>query len=225
MKNSTDLTKDLIRHYLENFAVVEPDPFCPELIVSNTDNISAVWKYVCDLYKTGSMILPYWSIVWPGGRALARHILDNPGVVAGKRVLEIGSGSGIATIAAARAGAVASGMDLDPAAAELARYLSEINQVNCEWITGNAFLSGADISTGYDLVIAADIFYEQPMSLNAELFLRRTSASGVPNIVADPREMHRPKSGLRVIKTIRVPVCVDIEGIRERDVCLLEILP
>src|SRR5688500_15703494 len=46
---------------------------------------------------------PFWSFAWPGGVALARHLLDHPGLVAGRSVMDLGAGSGIAGIAAARA--------------------------------------------------------------------------------------------------------------------------
>lgn len=48
---------------------------------------------------------PYWAYVWAGGAVLARHILDHPEIVAGRRVLDLGAGSGLVGIAAAKAGA------------------------------------------------------------------------------------------------------------------------
>ena len=37
---------------------------------------------------------PFWAYPWAGGQALARYILDHPGIVAGRRVLDVASGSG-----------------------------------------------------------------------------------------------------------------------------------
>ena len=48
---------------------------------------------------------PYWAWCWAGGLALARHVLAHPDLVAGLRVLDLGSGSGLVAIAAAKAGA------------------------------------------------------------------------------------------------------------------------
>ena len=48
--------------------------------------------------------LPYWAFAWAAGQGLAQHILLNPELVAGKRVLDFGCGSGIVGIAAAKAG-------------------------------------------------------------------------------------------------------------------------
>src|SRR5690349_11954396 len=62
---------------------------------------------------------PFWAFVWAGGQALARYVLDHPETVTGRRVLDVASGSGVAAIAAARAGAAAvEAVDLDPAAAD-----------------------------------------------------------------------------------------------------------
>ncbi|RUV13086.1 50S ribosomal protein L11 methyltransferase, partial [Mesorhizobium sp. M5C.F.Ca.IN.020.32.2.1] len=48
---------------------------------------------------------PYWAYAWAGGAVLARYILDRPESVAGLRVLDLGAGSGLVGIAAAKAGA------------------------------------------------------------------------------------------------------------------------
>ena len=60
---------------------------------------------------------PYWAFAWAGGQALARYVLDHPGLVAGKRVLDFGAGSGLVGLAAAKMGArhvIAA--DIDPLA-------------------------------------------------------------------------------------------------------------
>src|SRR5689334_18498545 len=58
---------------------------------------------------------PFWADAWAGGQALARYVLDHPGVVAGRRVLDVASGSGLVAIAAAMAGAAeVTANDIDP---------------------------------------------------------------------------------------------------------------
>lgn len=98
----------------------------------------------------------YWSFCWASGQVLAQWILDHPRWVAGKRVLDFGSGSGIVAIAASLAGArEAIACDMDPAALEAAR--------------ANAALNGVEISLcdnwdnrpdGLDLITAADVLYD-----------------------------------------------------------------
>ena len=61
---------------------------------------------------------PYWAVPWVGGQGVARYILDNPSVVRGKTVLDVGSGCGVAALAAAYSGArVVCANDIDPLAA------------------------------------------------------------------------------------------------------------
>ena len=55
--------------------------------------------------EDGDPLPPYWAYVWGGGAVLVRHIQAHPEVVAGRRVLDLGSGSGIVGIAAAQCGA------------------------------------------------------------------------------------------------------------------------
>ncbi|GFH15915.1 uncharacterized protein HaLaN_12240, partial [Haematococcus lacustris] len=48
---------------------------------------------------------PYWTRAWPSAIALASALLARPHLVRGKRVADLGSGLGVAGIAAALAGA------------------------------------------------------------------------------------------------------------------------
>ena len=73
---------------------------------------------VDDPDDAGGLHPPYWAVPWVGGQGVARYILDDPDVVRGKRVLDVGSGCGVAALAAARAGAVSvTANDVDPLAA------------------------------------------------------------------------------------------------------------
>ena len=64
------------------------------------------------------LVEPYWVFCWPGGQALARYLLDHPEVVAGKRVLDFGSGCAVEAIGALKSGAASAlCADIDPLAA------------------------------------------------------------------------------------------------------------
>src|SRR5215216_2207865 len=49
--------------------------------------------------------VPFWSVIWPSGVALAGVVAHDPGAVRGRRVLELGPGVGTTAIAALAAGA------------------------------------------------------------------------------------------------------------------------
>ena len=71
---------------------------------------------------------PYWAFCWASGLAMARYLAARPEWVAGKRVLDFGAGSGIAGIAAARAGALeVVACDLDPLALQASRANAALN--------------------------------------------------------------------------------------------------
>lgn len=96
---------------------------------------------------------PYWAFCWGGGQALARWLLDHPLLVRGLDVVDLGTGSGVAAIAAARAGArrvVA--VDVDPTALEVTRANAAENGVVLETSTR--------APDACDVLLASDVLYE-----------------------------------------------------------------
>lgn len=98
----------------------------------------------------------YWAFCWGSGQALARHLLANPSVVDGQRVLDLGSGSGVAGIAAALAGArEVIACDIDADALLATRYNARLNNTPVHCLT--------DFTTepAFDLVLMADVLYDK----------------------------------------------------------------
>ena len=139
---------------------------------------------------------PYWAFAWPGGQALARYILDNPDEVAGKRVLDVGAGSGIAAIAAMRAGAALGiANDIDPVAATAASLNAEGNGVRLE-------VSCQDLLGGYPpagLLIIGDLVYEPRLEQRVTSFLRAAMARGIPVLFGDRSTSRMPALPFRQI--------------------------
>lgn len=100
---------------------------------------------------------PYWAFCWASGLALARWIVAHPEHVAGRKVLDFGSGSGIAGLAAARAGAArVVCCDLDPLALAACRANAQANAVQIE--TLDDFSASTE---RFDLILAADVLYDR----------------------------------------------------------------
>src|SRR3546814_13426461 len=121
---------------------------------------------------------PYGAVAWAGGQALARYILDNPDVMRGRPVLAFATGSGLAAIAAARAGATqVTASDIDPFAIAAAVLHAEDNGVTLA--LANDDLIGRD--DGWAVVLAGDIYHEQPISARvaARSAARRGGQGGV----------------------------------------------
>ncbi|WP_312255415.1 class I SAM-dependent methyltransferase [Stutzerimonas nitrititolerans] len=100
---------------------------------------------------------PYWSFCWASGLVLARWLAEHPEWARGKRVLDFGAGSGVAAIAAARAGAAeVVACDLDPLALQACRANAALNGVTLGY--SEDFFAEAD---RFDLIIVADVLYDR----------------------------------------------------------------
>ena len=121
----------------------------------------------------------YWVFCWASGQVLARFLLQQPGWVAGKRVLDFGCGSGVVAIAAALAGArEVIACDIDPLALQATRINARLNDVELALADDYCNVSG-DI----DLIIVADVLYDKANFPWLRRFLERASEV----LVADSR--------------------------------------
>jgi len=122
---------------------------------------------------------PYWSFCWASGLMLARWLAERPEWVRGKRVLDFGAGSGVAAIAAAKAGAAeVVACDLDPLALQACRANAALNGVTLGY--SEDFFAEAD---RFDLIIVADVLYDRANLPLLDQFLSR----GREVLVADSR--------------------------------------
>ncbi len=98
----------------------------------------------------------YWAFCWGSGHALAHWLLEHPETVRGRTVLDFGSGSGVAGIAAALAGAEAvHACDIDADALLATRANAELNEVDIQ-----CWRDLAKVPTA-DLVLLADVLYDR----------------------------------------------------------------
>ena len=109
-------------------------------------------------------LVPYWSVLWRSGVALARELDGKQ--LGGKRLVELGCGLAVPSIAAARAGAKVLATDADPEAVELVARNAELNGVDVEgavadW-SSDAAAEELAARGPFDLVLAADVLYERP---------------------------------------------------------------
>lgn len=122
---------------------------------------------------------PYWCFCWASGLVLARWLAQNPEWVRNKRVLDFGTGSGVAAIAAAKAGAAeVVACDLDPLALAATKANAELNNVRLDYSAD--FFAEAD---RFDLIIVADVLYDRANLPLLDQFLSR----GQQALVADSR--------------------------------------
>lgn len=155
---------------------------------------------------------PYWARCWGGGLALARHVLDHPDAVAGKRVLDLGAGSGLVAIAAMKAGAArALAVDVDPYAVAATRLNAAANAVVVE--TQMANLTPGAPPSNVDLMLVGDLFYDADLARAVLPFLERCASAGVAVLVGDPFRVHLPGERLRPVAAYPVADFGDPGGV------------
>jgi predicted nicotinamide N-methyase len=146
---------------------------------------------------------PYWAYTWAGGAALARHFLDRPQTVAGRRVLDLGAGSGIVAISAAKACASeVTAAEIDPHGLAAIALNAVVNGVAIT-ATGDDLTSGP--APDADLVAVGDLFYAPDVAERVTAFLDRCLAAGVEVLIGDPYRAYLPRARLRLIAEYTVP--------------------
>lgn len=127
---------------------------------------------------------PYWAYLWGGGAVLARHILNHPEAVAGKRVLDLGTGGGVVAIAAAMAGAASvTAADIDANAIAALQLNAAANGVEVTPWLGDLL---GDDPPDVDLILVGDLFYAIDLAGRVCVFLDRCDARGIAVLVGDP---------------------------------------
>lgn len=176
-----------------------PAPGVPEIRLHLAQPASGLSRLLAPEGRT-----PYWAYVWAGGAALARHILDHPETVAGRRVLDLGAGSGVVAIAAAMAGArevVAA--DVDPAALAAVALNAAANSVAVDAAPGDPMASDAPLDA--ELILVGDLFYDRALAERVTGFLERCVASGAQALVGDPGRAWLPRRRLDALAELAVP--------------------
>jgi predicted nicotinamide N-methyase len=180
-----------------------PVPSLPEIRLHTAHRATGLWRLGEPDEDGSAPPAPYWAFPWAGGVALARHILDRPATVAGRRVLDLGAGSGLVAIAAAMAGAS------EVIAADVDRYAVAAVGVNAATNGVEIAVVGGDLTTGppppVDLVVAGDVYYERDLAEKVTAFLERCLAAGIDVLIGDPGRAYLPRSRLRLLAEYPVP--------------------
>ena len=183
-------------------------PEVPEISLYAADDAFSLWEAVEREVGQSGQPPPFWAFAWPGGQALARYVLDHPEQVAGRRVLDIGSGSGLTAIACAVAGASAVvASELDPIALAAIELNATANDVSVA-VTGDVLGGAGDDA---EVVLAADIWYERRLAQRAIGLLQRARARGADVLIGDIGRAFLPQSLLRELAAYDIPVIAELE--------------
>ena len=200
-----------------NAALMAP-PLVPEIRLYLATEVVPLWRATEDELEKMGVPPPYWAFAWAGGQALARYILDHPETVAGKRVLDIGSGSGLVAIAAARAGAASVlAADIDAFSTAAIRLNAAANSATVTVTQDDLIGAEGD----WDVILVGDLFYERPL---AERLLAWLKTLDRPALLGDPGRNYFPKTQVERLALYNVQTSRDLEDreIRETGVYRLK---
>jgi predicted nicotinamide N-methyase len=195
------------RFILDNTSVMAP-PHVPEIRLHLADEAHALWLKTEEELEEIGLPPPFWAFAWAGGQGLARYILDNPEGVAGKRIVDFASGSGLVAIAAQKAGAKGVlAVDIDPWTATAVRLNSRLNDVEVTH-------SGEDIvdtAIEADVLLAGDVFYDKGFADRLIPWFETLVKADVTVIVGDPGRSYCPRDRMQALATYQVPVTRALE--------------
>jgi predicted nicotinamide N-methyase len=189
-------------------------PDVPGVRLHVADDVATVWRKAGEALDDLDPALPYWAFAWSGGLALARHLVECPAEVAGRRVLDVGTGSGLCAIVAARAGASSVlAADIDLLAVAAAAVNARANDVRVG-VTGDDLL--ARDPPAVDVILAGDVSYEEAMAARMFEWLGSAADVGIRVLIGDPgRKYLRP--GLEQIAKYPVHPSPEIESASVRE--------
>ncbi len=197
------------RAFIRTHTRLQAPPHAPELVLHLADEVTPIWRMTEEELGAIGLPPPFWAFAWAGGQALARWVLDHPGEVAGKRVLDLATGSGLVAIAALRAGAA------HALAADVDGFCEAAVALNAAANGVEVAFTEADLTLGappaVDVVLAGDIAYEQPLAGRVRAWLERANAAGVRVLIGDPGRSYFDPGGLVRLAEYRVPTTRELE--------------
>jgi predicted nicotinamide N-methyase len=180
----------------------------PGLRLRLADDVTTVWHRTGEFLGLADPPLPFWAFAWSGGLGIARYLADHQAEVAGRAVVDVGSGSGLCAIVAARLGAASVlAIDVDPFAAAAVELNARANRVRVGF-------SGRDVldepAPPCDVLLAGDVSYEGPMAERMTAWLRAAADGGARVLLGDPGRAYLP-AGLERLAAYRVRTSREIE--------------
>ena len=195
----------------QNTALIAP-PHVPEIVLHLADEAHALWHRTEEELHEIGLPPPFWAFAWAGGQGLARHVLDHPGLVAGRRVLDFASGSGLVAIAAMKAGAAAVlAADIDPFCKAAIDLNAQANGVAVVFTGDDMVGRNGDLDGDWDTLLAGDVFYDRAFAARLLPWFAELKAKGTDILVGDPGRAYLPKTGLDRLATYEVPVTRALE--------------
>jgi len=190
---------------------LRPVPGLEEIRLHLADEVLPLWRAVQVETRDEDAPLPYWAFAWGGGLAIGRYLREHPGTVAGRRVFDLGSGSGLCAIAALHAGATAvAASDIDP-------FAVAAIELNARANAGRVSVSARDVLDEdvpqVDVIVAGDCWYEARFAERILPWLLRAREAGVEVLVGDPGRRYLPLEEMDELASYEVRTTTELEDL------------
>ena len=193
---------------------LRPVPGLEEIRLHLAYDVLPLWRAVQVETADDDADLPYWAVAWAGGLAIARYLREHPETVAGRRVFDLASGSGLCAIAALRAGAAAAtGADVDPFAAAAIQLNARANGCRVAVLRRDVL---DDDAPEVDVILAGDTWYEGRLADRVLPWLQRARSRGIEVLVGDPGRRYLPTRELVELASYGVATTTDLEDLAHR---------
>jgi predicted nicotinamide N-methyase len=204
---------------------LEAPAMVPEFRLWLASEYVPIWQATEAWLEEHNVDPPYWAFCWPGGQAIARYLLDNPTLVEGRRVIDLAAGSGVSSLAAARAGAASVvANDIDALSLIAARLNARANDLTVE-VNQEDWLAGPEGAPDAEVVIAGDVCYERDMSTRALAWLRGHARLGRLVLLGDPGRNYFSAQGLEERARYEIPTSLQLENRGMRETVVWRVLP
>jgi predicted nicotinamide N-methyase len=211
--------------FIRTNTALERPAMVPEFRLWLATEYVPIWQATEAWLEQQNVDPPYWAFCWPGGQAIARYLLDHPEAVKGKRVIDFAAGSGVSSMAAARAGAhsvVANDIDLLSLVAT--RLNAAANGLAVE-LSADDWLAHPEAAPAADVVLAGDVCYEREMSARALGWLRRHASAGRLVLLGDPGRNYFSAQGLEELARYEIPTSLQVENRGMRETVVWRVMP
>ncbi len=190
---------------------VRPVPGLEEIRLHLADEVLPLWHAVQVETGDDDAALPYWAFAWGGGLAIAHYLREHPEAVAGRRVFDLASGSGLCAIAAMGAGAVEStGADIDPFATGAIPLNARANGCRVAVVRRDVL---DEPPPDVDVILAGDCWYDERLARRVLPWLREAHARGIEVLVGDPGRRYLPTDALVELAAYEVRTTTELEDL------------
>jgi predicted nicotinamide N-methyase len=190
---------------------LRPVPGLEEIRLHLADEVLPLWHAVQVETRDEDAPLPYWAFAWGGGLAIGRYLREHPGAVAGRRVFDLGSGSGLCAVAALRVGASA------VTASDIDAFAAAAIELNARANGGRVSVTARDVldedTPEVDVILAGDCWYEARFAERVLPWLRRAHEAGVDILLGDPGRRYLPIDELEELAWYEVRTTTELEDL------------